>query len=168
MSFHGGVLGVMFGIFLFARSRKRPFLYVLDFVAAIVPIGLGMGRIGNFINAELVGRPTDLPWAVVFPNFDNLSRHPSQLYQAFLEGVLLFALVWFFSRKPRPMMAVSGLFAAGYGLQRFVVEFFRQPDPHLGFVAGEWLTMGQLLSIPLLCLGVGMIAWAYRRGEVAQ
>ena len=128
-----------------------------------MPLGLGAGRLGNFINAELWGRPTDVPWAMIFPNVDNVPRHPSQLYEFALEGVVLFVLLWWFSAKPRPRGAVSGLFLAAYGVFRFIVEFTRQPDSFLGFLA-LGLTMGQWLSMPMIVVGVAMMVWAYRRG----
>ncbi len=162
MSFHGGLLGVLLALWWFARKQQRSFWAVMDFVAPLVPIGLGLGRLGNFINGELPGRVTDVPWAMVYPAYDGLPRHPSQLYQAFAEGVLLFALLWFYSRKPRPTGAVAGLFALGYGVARFCTEFFRQPDPQLGFVALGWMSMGQLLSLPLMLVGVVLMVRAYR------
>ncbi|TVP57725.1 MAG: prolipoprotein diacylglyceryl transferase [Halomonadaceae bacterium] len=164
MAFHGGLIGVLVAMLLYARSLGLRFFQVADFVAPLVPLGLGMGRLGNFINGELWGRPTEVAWGMVFPNApDALARHPSQLYQFALEGVILFTLLWWFSSKPRPMMAVSGLFLVGYGLTRVVVEFFREPDAHLGFVAMEWLTMGQLLSVPMILAGAGLMVWAYQR-----
>lgn len=168
MAFHGGLIGVLVAMLLYARSLGLRFFQVADFVAPLVPLGLGMGRFGNFINGELWGRPTEVAWGMVFPNApDALVRHPSQLYQFALEGVILFALLWWFSSKPRPMMAVSGLFLVGYGLTRVVVEFFRQPDAHLGFVAMEWLTMGQLLSVPMILAGGALMVWAYQRQSTA-
>jgi phosphatidylglycerol:prolipoprotein diacylglycerol transferase len=134
----------------------------MDFVAPLCPLGLGAGRIGNFINAELPGRVTDVPWAMVFPNVDAVPRHPSQLYEFALEGVVFFALLWWFSSKRRPTGAVSGLFLIGYGAFRFAVEFTRQPDDFLGFLA-LGLTMGQWLSLPMIAAGIVMMAWAYRR-----
>lgn len=163
MSFHGGLLGVMIAVWLFARHTKKSYWDILDFGAPIVPIGLGLGRIGNFIGGELYGRVTDGPWGMVFPTGGELARHPSQLYQASLEGLALFAILWFFSRKPRPRYAVSGLFALFYGIFRFVVEFAREPDAHLGFIAFDWLTMGQLLSVPLILVGVFLLYLAYGR-----
>lgn len=165
MSFHGGFLGVLIAIVLFCRQHKKSYWDVVDFAAPLVPIGLLTGRIGNFINAELPGRPADadLWWAMVYPQVDAIARHPSQLYQAFTEGVLLFTIVWFFSWRPRPRYAVSGIFAIGYGCFRFITEFFREPDAHLGFVAFDWLTMGQILSLPLIAVGVFMLVLAYRR-----
>lgn len=165
MSFHGGLLGVMVAVWLFARKTRKHYWDVLDFGAPIVPIGLGLGRIGNFIGGELVGRVTDGPWGMVFPHVDELPRHASQLYQASLEGVALFTILWLFSRKPRPRYAVSGLFALFYGLFRFVVEFAREPDAHLGFIAFDWLTMGQLLSLPLIAVGLFLLYLAYGRSS---
>lgn len=163
MSFHGGLIGVILAVLLFARRRDKNLFDLTDFIAPFVPIGLGAGRIGNFINAELWGRPTDLPWGMVFP--DPLAglapRHPSQLYEAFLEGVVLFTALWFYSARPRPRAAVSGMFLVLYGTFRFLVEFTRQPDPQLGFVAFGWMTMGQLLCLPMLALGAGLLWWAY-------
>ncbi|MBS3803966.1 MAG: prolipoprotein diacylglyceryl transferase [Oleiphilaceae bacterium] len=164
MAFHGGLIGVLLAMWWFGRKIDRTFFQIADFVAPLVPVGLGAGRIGNFINGELWGKPTDVPWGMVFPQApDALARHPSQLYQFALEGVLLFVLLWWFSAKPRPRMAVSGLFLTLYGVFRFVVEFFRQPDPQLGYLAFDWLTMGQVLSFPMIVIGAGMIAYAYRR-----
>ncbi len=161
MSFHGGMLGVIFAMWLFARSRRHDWLRVTDFIAPLVPLGLAAGRLGNFINAELWGRPTDVPWAMVFPNVDRLPRHPSQLYEFALEGVVLFALLWWYSARPRPRGAVSGAFLVGYGTLRFLVEFTRQPDGHLGLLA-VGLSMGQWLSIPMIIAGAALMAWAYR------
>ena len=162
MSFHGGLLGVIAAIILFARKKKVSFLAVGDFVAPLVPIGLGAGRIGNFINGELWGRATDVPWAVIFASTDpdRLPRHPSQLYQFALEGVVLFTLLWLFSRKPKPVGAVAGMFLLGYGIVRFVVEFFRQPDAHLG-LNSLGLSQGQLLSLPMIIIGAVIIYRAY-------
>ena len=157
MSFHGGLLGLFAGIAWFARKHHFKFHQVLDFVAPIGPIGLGAGRLGNFIGGELWGRPTDLPWGMVFPHVDALARHPSQLYQMVLEGLLLFTLVWVYSAKPRAAYQVSGLFLLAYGVQRFVVEFARQPDAHLNYVAFDWMTQGQLLSVPMIILGVYLL-----------
>ena len=182
MSFHGGLIGVLVAMALYGRQLGCGFLRLGDFVAPLVPLGLAAGRFGNFIGGELWGRTSDVPWAVIFPGsidhggraseavyqqylsgaLDEFARHPSQLYQALLEGVALFVVVWLFSSRPRPVGAVGGVFLAGYGVFRFVAEFFREPDAHLGFVAFEWLTMGQLLSLPMLILGIGLILIAYR------
>ncbi|MFN9388380.1 MAG: prolipoprotein diacylglyceryl transferase [Betaproteobacteria bacterium] len=166
MSFHGGFLGVLVAMVGFALRRGKRWLVVTDFIAPLVPPGLGFGRFGNFINAELWGRPTDLPWAVVFPNVDALSRHPSQLYECALEGVVLFALLWWFSARPRPVGAVSGLFLTGYGSMRFLVEFTREPDTFLGLLAGN-LSMGQWLSLPMVLAGLAMLYWAHQRKPAA-
>ncbi|MCW8888503.1 MAG: prolipoprotein diacylglyceryl transferase [Gammaproteobacteria bacterium] len=163
MSFHGGLIGGMAALWLFSRRYKKGFFEVLDFTAPLVPLGLGSGRIGNFINSELWGRPTDLPWAMVFPNGGDVARHPSMLYEFLLEGVLLFAIIWWFSSRPRPAMAVSGLFLMSYGAFRFMVEFVRQPDAHMGYIAWDWLTQGQILSVPLVIAGIFLITTAYRR-----
>jgi phosphatidylglycerol:prolipoprotein diacylglycerol transferase len=164
MSFHGGFLGVLLAMALFARKYQKPFWVAVDFIAPLIAPGILFGRIGNFINGELWGRVTDLPWGMVFSQTgDHLPRHPSQLYQAALEGVALFLIVWLFSVKPRPTMAVSGVFALSYGIFRFLVEFVRQPDPQLGYLAFGWLTMGQLLSLPLIAVGIILLALAYRR-----
>ncbi|WP_373386627.1 prolipoprotein diacylglyceryl transferase [Pseudomonas alcaligenes] len=166
MSFHGGLIGVMLATWLFGRRNDKSFFQLMDFIAPLVPIGLGAGRIGNFINAELWGKATDLPWAMVFPTDpQQLARHPSQLYQFALEGVALFLILWLYSRKPRPTMAVSGLFAACYGVFRFIVEFVRVPDAQLGYLAWNWLTMGQVLCLPMILGGIGLMVWAYRRAK---
>ncbi len=162
MSFHGGLLGVLLAFYLYARHIKRNYTDVLDFIAPFVPFGLGAGRIGNFIGGELWGRATDVPWGMVFPHVDALARHPSQLYQFALEGIALFALVWWFSSRPRPRGAVCGLFGLGYGSFRFFVEFFREPDRDIGFIAFDWMTMGQLLSLPMIIIGVFLMWNAYR------
>ena len=164
MSFHGGFVGVLVAFWLYARNTGRTFFQVSDFFAPAFPIGLGAGRIGNFVNGELYGRITDVPWGMVFPHAGPEPRHPNQLYQFFCEGVLLFVVLWWFSSKPRPRMTVSGLFVAFYGTYRFLIEFVREPDAHLGFVAADWLTMGQLLSLPMIAAGVAMIVIGYRRG----
>lgn len=166
MSFHGGMLGVFTALWLLGRSTKIGFFPLTDFIAPMVPIGLFTGRIGNFINGELWGKPTELPWGMVFSEAGPLPRHPSQLYEAALEGVLLFAVLMLFSHKPRPTMAVSGLFMIGYGLCRFSVEFVREPDRHLGYLAFDWLTMGQLLTMPMIIFGAGLMIYAYRRQAV--
>lgn len=174
MSFHGGLLGVIVAMWWFGRRTGRTFWGVADFVAPLVPIGLGLGRIGNFIGGELWGRISDAPWAMIFANaiqsggwqsealreswalgeLDQFARHPSQLYQAGMEGVLLGLLLHWFSARERKPAAISGLFLIGYGLFRLVAEYFREPDAHIGFLAGEWLTMGMLLSLPMIVAGV--------------
>ena len=159
MSAHGGIIGVIIVMILFARMKKMPFLTVSDFVVPLVPLGLMFGRIGNFINGELWGRPAspDLPWAMIFPQAgDGIPRHPSQLYESFGEGLLLFLLLWFISRKPRPVGLVSGVFCFGYGAARFIVEYFREPDAFLGLQALD-LSRGQWLSLPLIVLGLAVI-----------
>ena len=159
MSAHGGIIGVIIVMILFARMKKMPFLTVSDFVVPLVPLGLMFGRIGNFINGELWGRPAslDLPWAMIFPQAgDGIPRHPSQLYESFGEGLLLFLLLWFISRKPRPAGLVSGVFCFGYGAARFIVEYFREPDAFLGLQALD-LSRGQWLSLPLIVLGLAVI-----------
>ena len=167
MSFHGGMLGVLLGMYFFARRRNKRWLSVMDFVAPLVPLGLGAGRMGNFLNAELPGRVTSAPWGMLFPGAGNLPRHPSQLYELALEGIVLFLILWIFSRRQRPVGAVSGLFLLGYGVFRFGVEFTREPDDFLGLLALD-LTMGQWLSLPMIIGGIGLLAFAYRRGVVAQ
>jgi phosphatidylglycerol:prolipoprotein diacylglycerol transferase len=161
MSFHGGLLGVTLAMFLYGRKIHKTFFEVSDFTVPLVPFGLAAGRLGNFINAELWGRVTNVPWGMVFPNAGPLPRHPSVIYEFLLEGVLLFLIMWIFSSKPRPRMAVSGLFLVCYGLFRIFVEFFRQPDVQLGFVAFGWMSQGQLLSIPVVLAGVIMLVGAY-------
>lgn len=163
MSFHGGLLGVLVAMLLLIKKYKKSFLELTDFISPVIPIGLGAGRIGNFINGELWGRATDVPWGMVFPHVDALPRHPSQLYEFFLEGVVLFAVLWLYSGKKRPTGAVSGVFAVGYGLFRCFIEFFREPDAPIGYIAFGWLTEGQLLSIPLVLVGIVLIVMAYRR-----
>lgn len=157
MSFHGGLLGVISACWLFARRNAKSLFDVGDFVAPLIPPGLFFGRIGNFINAELWGRVTDGPWGVVFPQAGPYPRHASQLYEAALEGLTLFILVWLFSAKKRTPGAVGGAFLVGYGAFRFTVEFARQPDAHLGYIAFGWLTMGQILCIPMLLLGAWLV-----------
>jgi len=185
MSFHGGLMGVIVAMLWFARRTGRNFWQVSDFVAPLVPLGLGLGRLGNFIGGELWGRMSDVPWAMIFANsieaggwqsaelraawatgaLDAFARHPSQLYQALLEGLVLAIVLLVYSRKKRPDAAVSGLFLCGYGLFRFVVEFFREPDAHIGYLAGQWLTMGMLLSLPMLLGGLALVIWAYKRNH---
>ncbi len=167
MSFHGGFLGVLVALLLFSRARHKRWLDVTDFVAPLVPLGLAAGRLGNFINGELWGRPTDGSWGMVFPQVDALARHPSQLYQFALEGLLLFALLWWFARRPRPLGAVSGLFLLGYGTLRFIAEYAREPDAFLGLLAAG-LSMGQWLSLPMIGIGAAMMVWAYLRAGKAQ
>ncbi|HIF9154092.1 TPA: prolipoprotein diacylglyceryl transferase [Photobacterium damselae] len=162
MSFHGGLLGVITAMFWYGHKNGRTFFSIADFIAPLVPFGLGMGRLGNFINGELWGRVTDVPWAMIFPTGGPLPRHPSQLYEFLLEGVVLFIILNLFIRKPRPIGAVSGLFLLCYGSFRFFVEFFRQPDAQLGFFDG-WLTMGQILSTPMILLGAAILIWAYKK-----
>ncbi len=161
MSFHGGFLGVILALAWFAHSRKRNWLGITDFIAPLCPLGLAAGRLGNFINAELWGRPTNVPWAMIFPNVDNMPRHPSQVYELALEGLVLFALLWVFSSRQRPVGAISGLFLIGYGAFRFLVEYTREPDGFLGLLALGF-SMGQWLSMPMVLAGIGMMAWAYR------
>jgi phosphatidylglycerol:prolipoprotein diacylglycerol transferase len=163
MSFHGGLLGVITAMWLYGRRTNRTFFDVADFVAPLTPLGLGAGRLGNFINHELWGKVTDVPWGMVFPNAGPLPRHPSQLYEFSLEGVALFVILWVYARKPRPTGAVSGLFLLCYGLFRFAVEFVREPDVQLGYLAFGWVTMGQVLSLPMILLGIGLLWWAHKR-----
>ncbi len=165
MSFHGGLLGVLVAMWYCTRKFKKSFLELTDLIAPGVPIGLGAGRIGNFINGELWGRVSDVPWAMVFPNSDGMPRHPSQLYEFFFEGVVLFTVLWIFSRKQRPVGAVSGLFALLYGIFRFSIEFFREPDVQIGYLTFG-LTEGQLLSVPLALVGVALLWYAYRKKKV--
>lgn len=177
MSFHGGLLGVLVAIWLYARRQERNFWDVVDFIAPVVPLGLAAGRLGNFINGELWGRVTTLPWGMRLPCNDarffqrfcsgevtgySAPHHPSMLYEMLLEGVLMFVVLWWFSARPRPRMAVSGLFALLYGVFRFGVEFVRLPDAHIGYLAWGWFTMGQLLSLPLIAAGLLLLYLAYR------
>ncbi|MCB1691206.1 MAG: prolipoprotein diacylglyceryl transferase [Pseudomonadales bacterium] len=161
MSFHGGMLGVLVAMFVYGIQKRRHFFDITDFIAPAIPIALGCGRLGNFANAELPGRVTDLPWGVVYPG-DVVARHPSSLYQFILEGPVLFTILWTFSMKPRPRMAVSGAFLVGYGCLRFISENFRAPDPQLGFIAFGWLTMGQLLCVPMVLFGIAFLLYSYR------
>jgi phosphatidylglycerol:prolipoprotein diacylglycerol transferase len=165
MSFHGGITGVFIAGVIFARVKHKNLADVCDFLAPLPGIGLMTGRIGNFINGELWGKPTDLPWGflVTDANGVTLVRHPSQLYEAGLEGLLLFVVVWWFTRKPRPRLAPTGLFFIMYGCGRFVVEWVRLPDANIGYLAGDWLTMGMLLTTPMIFIGVGLMLYAYRR-----
>ena len=161
MSFHGGLLGVCVAVYIYAVRHGYSFWKIADFLAPITPLGLGLGRIGNIINGELWGRVTDVPWAVIFPHADGLPRHPSPVYEAVLEGLGLFILVWCYARKARPYGCVTGVFLMGYGVIRFFLEFFREPDVQLGYLAFDWLTMGQLLSLPMFLIGLYM--WWSRR-----
>ncbi len=163
MSFHGGFLGVLVAMAVFAHKRQLAWLQLMDFIAPLVPLGLGAGRLGNFINAELWGRPTDLPWGMIFPNVDNVPRHPSQLYEFALEGLAFFALLWLYSNKPRPVGAVSGLFLIGYGSFRFLAEFTRTPDDGIFGLMTFGISMGQWLSLPMVLAGIAMMTWAYKR-----
>ena len=176
MSFHGGLLGVLAAFWWFARSSGRTFLQVGDFMAPLCPPGLGFGRIANFINTELPGRVTEVPWGLQYPcqyvyglnplcvgQWEGVARHPSPLYQALTEGLLLFIVLWFFTRKPRRRGATAGVFLAGYGLCRFTTEFFREPDAGIGFIAFEWLSMGQLLSTPMILIGAALVLWSRRQ-----
>jgi len=164
MSFHGGFLGVLVAMVFAARRHRIAWLSVMDFVAPLCPLGFAAGRLGNFINGELWGRVTDLPWGMVFqtPGAGALPRHPSQLYQFALEGVLLFVIVWWFSAKPRPRGQVSAVFLIGYGAFRFIAEYGREPDAFLGYLA-LGLTMGQWLSLPMILAGIGLFAWSRAR-----
>lgn len=168
MSFHGGLLGVLVVLFIFARKRNKPFLAIGDFLAPLIPLGLAAGRLGNFINGELWGRTTSMPWGMVFPQSgDNMPRHPSQLYELGLEGLLLFVVVWWFARKPRPLGQVSAVFLMGYGVLRFLVEYTREPDSFLGLMAGG-LSMGQLLSVPMVAAGALIFIWSARKSTLAS
>ena len=162
MSFHGGLIGVIIAMWLFGRKTNRNFFTVSDFIAPLIPLGYGAGRIGNFIGGELWGKVTDVPWGMVFPRAGMEPRHPSQLYQAFLGGLVIFTILWLYSKKPKPTMAVSGMFLLCFGIYRFTIEFFRQPDAHLGYLAFGWLTMGQVLSAPMVALGLFLIWFAYK------
>jgi len=154
MSFHGGFLGVVVALWLLSKKTGMNLIDIGDFVAPLVPLGLAAGRMGNFINGELWGRVTDVPWAFVFPHVDQLPRHPSQLYEFLLEGVAMFLILWIYSAKPRSRFSVSALFLISYGVFRLLIEFFRLPDAQYGYLAFGWLTMGQLLSLPMIIVGV--------------
>ena len=164
MSFHGGFLGVLVAMALYARKTGRRWLEITDFIAPLVPLGLAAGRLGNFINGELWGRPADpsLPWAMIFPRVDDLPRHPSQLYQAGLEGVVLFVVLWLYSRRARPCGAVSGFFLIGYGVLRWFAEYFRSPDEGI-FGFSYTVSMGQWLSLPMILIGIVFVVGAHRR-----
>jgi phosphatidylglycerol---prolipoprotein diacylglyceryl transferase len=166
MSFHGGLVGVLAAMWLYGRAIKQPFFVIMDFVAPWTPIGLFCGRIGNFINGELWGKPTspDAPWAVIV---NGQARHASQLYEAFLEGIVLFLVLWIYTKKPRPVMATSGLFLIVYGASRLVIEFVREPDQQIGYLALGWVTMGQALSAPMLIAGVILFVLAQRRASAS-
>ena len=161
MSFHGGFLGVLLAMVFFGRKYQKTWMSIMDFVAPLVPIGLGAGRMGNFINGELWGRKTNADWGMVFPKVDTLARHPSQLYEFALEGVLLFAILWLYSNKKRPVGAVSGLFLIGYGSFRFLAEFTREPDANLGILS-LGMSMGQWLSLPMIVIGLAMFTIAHQ------
>lgn len=165
MSFHGGFLGVLVGCYFFARKSGKKFFDVGDFLAPLVPIALAFGRIGNFINNELWGMVTNVPWGIVFPGAGELPRHPSQIYEFFLEGVLFFLFLWVYSERKKPTMAVSAMFLMWYGVVRFCVEFFRSPDPQYGFIAFGWVTMGQILSAPMIIAGIILLVLAYKGKE---
>jgi len=162
MSFHGGLVGVLIALAMFASRRGKRIADVFDFAAPLPAIGFGAGRIGNFINGELWGKPTDVPWAVVV---DGVALHASQLYEALLEGLVLFVILWWFTASPRPRLAPSGLFLLCYGVFRFAVEFVRVPDANRGYLLFEWMTMGQILSLPMIIAGAWLLAVAYRRRE---
>ncbi len=163
MAFHGGLLGVLMAMAVFAWQRNIHWGRLMDFVAPLTPLGLAFGRLGNFIGQELWGRAANVPWAMVFPGDSlGLARHPSQLYQFALEGCLLFVVLLWFSREPRPTWAVSGLFLLGYGILRSAAELFREPDAHIGFDALGWITRGQLLCMPMLVAGLALLYVAYR------
>ncbi len=164
MAFHGGLLGVLIAMAIYAYKTQRTWLDITDFIAPLVPLGLATGRIGNFINGELWGRiaAPSLPWAMVFPQVDSLPRHPSQLYQAGLEGVALFVILWLYSSSARPRGAVSAAFLIGYGSFRFITEYFRTPD-HGIFGVSDVVSMGQWLSLPMIVAGIAMLIWSYRQ-----
>ena len=169
MSFHGGLLGVLLAMVWFARSRHRPWLQVMDFVAPCVPTGLAAGRVGNFINGELWGRLSspDLPWGMVFRDGGSLPRHPSQIYQFLMEGMLLFVLLWLYARTERKQGQVSAVFLLGYGVFRFIAEFFREPDAHLGLLS-LGMSMGQWLCIPMIIGGIAMWWWTGKQSNISN
>lgn len=160
-SFHGGLLGVMIAVLFFCKRHHRRFWDVMDFAAPAVPLGLATGRLGNFINGELWGRVTDAPWGMVFPHVGSLPRHPSQLYEFFLEGLVLWIILEIYARKEHPKGCVSGLFLVGYGLFRYLIEFFREPDIQQSAFLGGWITMGQMLSIPMILIGLALMGYGY-------
>jgi len=169
MSFHGGLLGVIAAFFVFARVHKLGFFAVADFAAVAVPFGLFTGRIGNFINGELWGSVTTLPWGMVFPTGGPLPRHPSMLYEALLEGLVLLAILWVYGKKPRPVGSISGLFLLGYGAFRFAIEFVRTPDAHIGYLYGTtWFTQGMQLSLPMVLAGLALMFWGYKTLDVGR
>lgn len=167
MSFHGGLAGVLVAFLWTAKRQKVSFWDISDLVAPAVPVGLGLGRIGNFINAELWGRTTDVPWGMVFPGGGHVARHPTQLYEALLEGFAMWVLLWLYSAKPQPRMAVSGMFSLLYGMFRFGIEFLREPDAQLGLVAFDTFTMGQLLSLPMILFGLFLLVRSYSHESVS-
>ena len=164
MSFHGGFLGVLLAMVIFNKKYQFTFFQTTDFIAPLIPLGLGFGRIGNYINGELWGRVTDSSWGILAPDQSGLweKRFPTQLYEAFLEGFVLFCILWLFSNKKLPVMATSSLFLIFYGIFRFIIEFVRAPDSHIGYLAFDWLTMGQLLSIPMIFIGIYLLIKSYR------
>jgi len=164
MSFHGGFLGVVAVLLWYGRKTNVTLFQIGDFVAPLAPLGLGVGRLGNFMNGELWGRTTDVPWGIVFPTGGPEPRHPSQLYEFFLEGIVLFAIVYWYSRKPRAVGSVGGLFLVGYGSFRFIVEYFRQPDDHLGLLT-LGMSMGQWLSLPMVIAGIAVMVIAFKQHE---
>lgn len=164
MSFHGGFLGVLIAMALWARKAGKSLIDVYDFIAPLVPLGYAAGRMGNFINAELPGRVADpsLPWAMVWPNVDNLPRHPSPIYQALVDGLLVFFILWIFARRARPPLAVGAMFVLLYGMARFFTEYFRTPDYEVGF-AGITISAGQMLSLPMIAFGLAALLFIYRK-----
>lgn len=169
MSFHGGFLGVLLAMYLWGRKRGRNLMDIMDFIAPMVPLGYAAGRLGNFINAELPGRPADpsLPWAMIWPNVDNIPRHPSPIYQMLVDGILLFIILWIFARHSRPRMAVAGMFSLLYGCARFFTEYFRVPDYEVHF-GGITISAGQMLSVPMIVLGIILLVLAYKLKQQAQ
>jgi phosphatidylglycerol:prolipoprotein diacylglycerol transferase len=165
MSFHGGLIGAILAILLYCYKTKQNFFVLADFMAPLAPPAFFFGRLGNFINGELWGKPTDMPWGVIFPSAGDLPRHPSQLYEGMLEGIVLFIILWQFTKKPRPMLATSGVFFLCYGAFRTFIEFYRIPDKHIGYLAFDWLTMGQLLSLPMIMLGLVLLIIAYSKNH---